>query len=104
MNIDQAIAKAFDISLLVQMKLPDPEKRKAFLEKVLCGPAQQKREFFVTLRRADQSLKDLKVDFLDFAKNTKLKMSRISKEAKSVYKASKTGILKKNRKSIEPNI
>lgn len=104
MNLDQALAKAFEISLLIRIKLPNPIQRGTFLEKILQSSAQQKREFFVTLRKADQALKDLDVDFLDSTEKAKQKIVKITEEAKSLYRTAKTTILKKERQSFEPNI
>lgn len=81
MHIDQALAKAFTISLLLRIKLPDPVQRQSFLEKLLQKPTQDKQDFFTTLLKADKSLDNLKNVFLDSAKATK---KTLKKQPKTV--------------------
>ncbi|MFA6917393.1 MAG: hypothetical protein WC285_00970 [Candidatus Gracilibacteria bacterium] len=102
MNLDQAITKAFTISLFLHIKFPEPVQRQSFLETLLNKPAQDKREFFATLLKADKSLEDLKNNFLNSAKETNQKIIKISEEAKGIWRAAKIKTIQRKRQSLTP--
>jgi len=104
MHIDQALAKAFTISLLLRIKLPDPVQRQSFLGKLLHKPVQDKQEFLSILLKADKSLDDLKSNFLNSNQETKQKITKISEEAKKIYGSAKIKTIRTKRQSLNPPI
>lgn len=83
---DEQLRMAVEESSLIQRKIPDAEKRKQFLVRLLKEPGHKKTLFFISLKKAESDLEAAAATELNHLQEATNNITALLQEAKRIYR------------------